>query len=427
MVRQILEIRQICHGYIGWLVAVATLILAGCATNLGGGAPTSSVADTSKEASGSARHRSVKIAMLLPLKGFDQTAAIAKGMKQAGEMALFEKNNPSIQLIVKDDKGTPAGATAAATEALSEGAEIILGPLFAKSVKAIAPIARSAKVPVLAFSNDRTVAGNGIYLMSFLPEPEVERILTHTISTGRRRFAALIPDNAYGRTVGATFNTTVTRLGGQIVVSETYSPKANGMLEPAQRVLGIVKESNQLGAPVDALFLPGGQELLPNLGPHITYASIDTTKTKLIGTGAWEFPNIGRDKAFVGGWYPGPDPRGWQSFSERFAKNFGQAPPRLASLAYDAVSLSISLSANRKGQRFTNQTLTRPSGFSGVDGLVRFNPNGIAQRSLAILEVQKFGSQVVNAAPSTITNNARISSAPAPSSGGLALPFFFSN
>ncbi|MEO1206301.1 MAG: hypothetical protein AAFV45_08210, partial [Pseudomonadota bacterium] len=115
-------------------------------------------------------------------------------------------------------------------------------------------------------------------------------------------------------------------------------------------------------------------------------------------TGAWDYPNIGRDQVFVGGWYASPDPRGWRDFSERFARTFGQAPPRVATLAYDAVNVAIELSNAPKGQRFTRDRLMRPGGFRGVDGPVRFAADGTATRNLAILEVQRFGTTTIQSA-----------------------------
>lgn len=382
-------------------LSALSLGLAACATNLGGPGLTTPNQATEAAALGPSgkSHRPVKIAMLLPLGGFSQSAAVAKSMKQAGEMALFELDNPAIQLIAKDDKGTPEGARAAAQQAIDEGAEIILGPLFSSAVTGAASVARTANVPIIAFSNDRKVAGNGVYLLSYLPESEVERIVTYTISKGKRRFAALIPNGTYGAAIENAFRNTVTRSGGTIVALERYEPGANQMLEPARRVFDIIKQAGQMGSPVEALFLPGGQETLPSLGPQIAYAGLDTSQIKIIGTGAWEFPNIGRDQAFVGGWYPNPDPRGWREFSERFARNFGQAPPRLASLAYDAMSLAITLSSNPSANRYSPATITRASGFNGVDGIVRFTPDGLSSRGLAVLEVQKFGSSVVDPAP----------------------------
>lgn len=382
------------------LGAVAAL-LAACSTPMGP-TPDSTAAITPPGGPATDVKRApVKIALLLPLGGMGKTAAIAKSMKQAAEMALFELNDPSIQLVAKDDGGTAAGARAAARAAVDEGAEVILGPLFADAVKGAAPVARHAGVPVLAFSNNKAVAGHGVYLMSILAEQEANRIVSFAANRGKRRFAALIPDNAYGNAIEPAFRQAVAQAGGRVVIVEKYPATANGMLGPAKRVVEAIKSGEDELAPVDALFLPGGQEALPQIGPVIAYSGIDTSKVKLLGTGAWDFPSIGRDNAFLGGWYPSPDPMAWRSFAERFAKTFGSTPPRIASVAYDAVRMAIGLSASQPGSRFTAADLTRPNGFAGIDGIVRFDQNGLAERGLAVLQVQKFGAAVVDPAPSS--------------------------
>jgi ABC-type branched-subunit amino acid transport system substrate-binding protein len=254
-------------------------------------------------------------------------------------------------------------------------------------------------VPILTFSNDTQAAGKGVYLMSFLAEEEVERVVSFAARQGKRRFAALIPDNAYGNVVEPAFRRSVLAAGGTVVIVERYPPAANGMLGPAKRVVEAIKRADELLNPIDALFLPGGPEALPQIGPVVAYNGLDTRKVKLLGTGAWDFPSIGRDDAFVGGWYPSPDPIAWRAFAERFARTFGNAPPRIASVAYDAVGLAIGLASSPPGARYTVANMTRPHGFTGVDGIVRFGETGLSERGLAVLEVQKFGAAVADPAP----------------------------
>jgi branched-chain amino acid transport system substrate-binding protein len=337
-----------------------------------------------------------KVALLLPTSGMGPTAVLAKGLKQAAELALFDYDRPTIELIVKDDKGTPEGAIAAANEALAEGAEIILGPLFAQSVKAITPLAAKANVPIIAFSSDAAVAAPGVYLMSFQVHQDVERVVGYAASQGRKRFAALVSDDAYGKLTEQAFRASVQRAGGTVSALQVYSAQAsNALVQPAQRLVDALNLAADVGQPVDAVFLPGGPDVLLGLGPLMASANLDTTKIKLLGTGGWDNAGIGRDATFVGGWYPAPDPSGWRAFSERFTKTFGNPPPRIATLAHDAVGVAIALSTNPAGQRYNTATLTRLSGFNGADGAVRFLPSGATERGLAVLEVQKFGVSVI--------------------------------
>jgi len=159
-------------------------------------------------------------------------AGVGTSLKNAAELALSDFKNPNIQLLVKDDGGTPQGAQAGAQAAMDEGAEIILGPLFAQSVRAVAQITRPRNIPVIAFSTDASVASQGVYLLSFLPESDVRRIVEYAASRGKRSFAALIPENAYGAVVQGAFQQEVPRHGGRVVVLEKYPLDPSRLAEP---------------------------------------------------------------------------------------------------------------------------------------------------------------------------------------------------
>src|SRR5689334_8958038 len=127
----------------------------------------------------------VKVGLILPLSAAGNAGVAAQSMKNAAEMALAEFQNPNIQLLIKDDAGSPQGAQQGAQQAVEEGAEIILGPLFALSVPATAQVARAKGIPVIAFSTDSSIAGRGVYLLSFLPESDVNRIIDYSAGIGK--------------------------------------------------------------------------------------------------------------------------------------------------------------------------------------------------------------------------------------------------
>jgi branched-chain amino acid transport system substrate-binding protein len=373
---------------------LCALALAACSS--GGSAPLPALPSPSDPPPSEAKQRLAVVALLVPLTAPGEAGLIGKSLKQAAELALFERDSPNVQLMVKDDRGTPEGARAAAEEAIKNGAALILGPLFAKSVAAAAPVARQANVPVIAFSNDRHVAGNGVYLLGFQVEPEVTRVVGYAAQRGMKRFAALIADDALGRIAGASFRQEVARVGGTIVALQTYPPTANGVLEPMRAISKLIRSAQEGGAPIDTLFVPGGQENLEIIGRLLPQAEIETDKVKLIGTGGMDYPNAGRDAMLVGAWYPGPDPRGWNGFAQGYAKSYAQSPPRIASLAFDAVTLASALAGGPEDRRFTPAELTRAAGFTGVDGAFRLLPNGTTERALAILEVQQFSTGILD-------------------------------
>lgn len=398
-------------------------LLSACAGNPGGGIGATSAlpsgdAGASKPGDEPAAP-AVKAALLLPLSAGIQMSLVAKGLQQAAEMAMFERNIPGFQLVVRDDKGTPSGAAAAAAEAIAGGAEIILGPLFAASVTAVASVARKASVPVIAFSNDPAVGGQGVYLLSYFSSAETTRVVAHAIRQGRRHFAALIPDDALGRDTEPAFRQAVEAGGGRIAVVENYPADLSGMMEPSQRVMEAIQAALDGGLPIDALFLPSSSDNVGRLAAMIRHHKFDTEKVKLILSSGWDNPTALRDPKLAGAWMGAPDPGGWREFSARFGKTHQSSPPRLAALAYDAVTIATAFATQPKNQRYTGPNLARAAGFTGIDGTFRLTSNGPIERSLAVLEIQTQGLVVVDAA-SGFTAASPAAPAPAPSRIGEA-------
>jgi branched-chain amino acid transport system substrate-binding protein len=378
-----------------WLAAlVSTVLLAGCSSNFSVGdlLPTSTPAPTAQPA-GNIGEGKVKVGLILPLSGSGSAGVAATSMRNSAEMALAEFNSPDISLLVKDDGGSASGAQQAAQQALDEGAEIILGPLFALTVGPVGQVARSRGVPVIAFSTDANVAARGVYLLSFLPETDVDRIIGYAATQGRRSFAALVPDNAYGTVVEAAFKQQVARRGGRVVALERYPLDKGQMQGPVRNV------ANAAGKGADAIFIPDGADAVSTVVQTLISSGVDTKRVQLLGTGLWDDAQIFANPTLDGAWYAGPDSTGFRNFSGRYRSRYGQDPVRTASLAYDAVALVAALVKTQGKDRFAESTLTNSSGFTGIDGLFRFRPDGTNQRGLAVMRVSPTGGQVISGPP----------------------------
>ena len=373
------------------LVVIAPALLAGCGSiSLGSFGFGSS--EPAPQATASIGTGQVRAGLILPLSASGNAGVAAQSMKNAAEMALAEFNSPNLQLLVKDDGGTAQGAQQAAQQAIDEGAEIILGPLFAHAVGPVGQVARSRGIPVIAFSTDANVASRGVYLLSFLPESDVDRIVEYSALQGKRSFAAALPDNAYGTVVEAAFRQAVARRGGRVVAIERYPADRQRMQEPVRRIAQAAGQAN-------AIFIPDDPDSVVSVVQMLVASGVEPKRVQLIGTGLWEGSRVFAEPAMHGGWYPAPDPAGYRSFATRYRNRFGQDPIRTATLAYDAVSLVAALVKTQGPQRFSEPVLTSSSGFSGVDGVFRFRPDGTNDRGLAVLRVTPGGGQVISPAP----------------------------
>jgi hypothetical protein len=331
----------------------------------------------------------VKVGLILPLSAGGNAGAAAQSMKNAAELALSEFLNPNLQLLIKDDAGSAQGAQQSAQQAIDEGAELILGPLFASSVPATAQAARSKGISVIAFSTDSSVAGRGVYLFSFLPESDVNRIVEYAASIGKRSFAAMLPENAYGNVVEAAFKQAVPRRGGRIAAFERYG---------ADRASAARNVAQALGQ-ADALFLADDGDAVVTVADALAAAGANLQNIQLLGTGLWDNPHVFSSSRLQGGLFAAPDPTGFKSFARRYRGKYGTEPVRTATLSYDAVALTAALSRTQGGQRFTADVLQNPSGFAGIDGLFRFRADGTNERGLAVMRVSSGGAAIAAASP----------------------------
>ncbi len=340
-----------------------------------------------------------RVVLLLPLSASGQVGAIARAMKKSAELAMIDAGNPGITLVTKDTRGTTGGAQMAAQAAISEGARLILGPFLASSVKAVKPVASSAGVPVIAFSSQSSTAGGGVYLMSFLPEEEVDNVVRHAVKSGKRNIAAFIPRTAYGSVVARALYESAKRHGASIAAEERYVATATGISAPAARMAAkIASPANK----IDALFFPGSPNMVGAAGKVFAAGGVTASSVQLLGTGQWDSAAIRTKPLAIGGWYAGVAPSLVRYFSNHYSKTYGSTPPRIASLAYDATSLAIALG---RGGGFSHSAIADSEGYQGMNGLFRFRPNGRIQRGLSILQVTETGPQVVAPAPTRFSGS----------------------
>lgn len=387
-----------------------------------------------------------RVAILLPFSASAGAARTeAENILNAAELALFERAGDDVLLLPKDTGGTPAGARGAAEAALADGAELILGPLFAGAVAAAGEVAAPAGVPVIAFSSDATVAGEGVYLLSFPPDEEVRRVTEFALERGATRFAFAGPANAYGQVAYSAYRDVIAQALGEeplpelalveLPLPEDAPEDAEPELEEREFATGLVAEAFYDGgvsamteaaarlastgverldpaeaalmsgadwtpspaSPFQVLLLPERGDQLRMLAPVMLYEDVDPLLVKFIGTGQWRDPALAREPALAHGWFAGPDPAARARFEQTYDSVFGATPSRLAGLGYDAASLAALMAA--EGEGFSGERLNDEEGFLGVDGLFRFREDGTIERGLAVYTVRSSGFRMLDPAP----------------------------
>ena len=343
----------------------------------------------------------VRVAMILPLSGDASLTSVGTSMANGARLAMeFIAQNPSvsenISLTIKDSGGDDGTAAARASEAVTEGASLIIGPLRAEAVLSAGATARAAGVPLIGFSNNTGAASPGVYLLNVLPETEVRRSLAYAQSQGRRSFAAIISDTAYGKIQEGAFRQAAADLGLQVRAIYNYTPGESGEAQARQAVEQVLPLL-QTGT-VDALFIPD-RATAPSFGVLFEAAAIDRTTLTIIGSIDWQGDlQISQTPYLVGAIYPSVDPAGLAALKPEYEAKFGTTPHPLVTNAYTAVLLANSPALSQAVPPYGRAQLAGPAGFRGRDGQFRFLPDGRSEFALTMNQVVIGGAQQIDAA-----------------------------
>lgn len=324
----------------------------------------------------------VKVALLLPLSG--DKAALGKSFLDAAQMAVMDMGGEGFELMPKDSGAEPAQAARAAAEAASNGATLIVGPVFGAAIPAVRQAAPA--LPVLALSNDWTMAGGNAYVMGFNPAEQARRIANFAAERNLQNIAVLVPSSVYGEVTLDALQ------AGPVRISSVHRYQKNR--ESIDKAVAEIAAKIDM---IDAIFIPDGGGVLAGISESLTKNGISAKKKPILGTGLWDEEDVTKSVALIGGYYAAPDPAARQKFVARYQKNYGRTPPRLATLAYDTTALAAVLAAQRRG--YDEAALTNPSGFVGLDGIFRITSGHIAERGLAVMQVTAGGPKVVDQAP----------------------------
>jgi branched-chain amino acid transport system substrate-binding protein len=327
-----------------------------------------------------------RVAVLVPLTGAN--AGVGRSIANAANLALLDTGGERIRITIYD---TAKGAQAAANEALAQGNGLFLGPLLAEDVQAVAPIARRARVPVIAFSNDVTIAGNGVYVMGFNPSQSIERVVGYARAQGLERFAGLIPAGDYGQRASRALIGSVEKAGGRMVAMQTFERS------PASLRSAVTRLNGQSG--YDAVLIADNARIAVQAAPMIRAGA--SRGARILGTELWKTEsNLAAQAPLRGAWFASVPDTMFNQLRTRYRARYGVTPYRLASLGYDSVLLTVRAARDwRLGRVFPEAALRNSEGFTGVDGAFRFGRDGVAERALEVQQINANGVTAVSPAP----------------------------
>lgn len=347
------------------------------------------------DAGGPATGDGVQVALLVPGgSGNASDQILADSLVNAARMAVADLGGVAIDLRVYQTGGSPDAARNLAIQAADEGAQVILGPVYAAEANAVGVAMAGRGISVLAFSNNTAIAGGNVFVLGPTFENSARRVASYAVRAGKSRILIVSDQNTAGEAGRAAIQKGVAAVGGSVVGVASYEFSQSGVSAAAP---GIVQKVRETGA--NALFLTADTAgALPLLSQMLVDAGLDRAATKYLGLTRWDIPSQTLSlPALQGSWFALPDPGMYAQFQSRYQGAYASPPHPIAGLAYDGIAAIGALAKQRRD--LSPGSLTQSAGFLGVSGIFRLLPDGSNERGLAIAEIRQNQVVVIDPAP----------------------------
>ncbi|MFT4716000.1 MAG: hypothetical protein ACI861_002100 [Paracoccaceae bacterium] len=339
----------------------------------------------------------VPVALLIPFGSEESSNDIlATSLQNAAQLAVSDLGDVKIDLRVYPTNGTAAGASDAASQAVSEGAKILLGPVFADAANAAGAAVSAAGVSVLSFSNNTDVAGGNVFVLGHTFENTADRMVSYAASKGLGNVLVVHANNLTGEVGRKSVEAAALDAGATYTGSASYEFSQQGVISAVRDIAEQVRETDTNAI----IFASDTAGALPILAQLLPENGIKPDEIQFMGLTRWDVPTQTLSlTGLQGGWFALPDPSLSGSFKDRYTQAYGQPPHPLAGIAYDGVAAIGALISNGSSDALSRENLTQPSGFAGVNGVFRLLPDGTNERAMAVVEIENNQVKVIDPAP----------------------------
>jgi ABC-type branched-subunit amino acid transport system substrate-binding protein len=338
----------------------------------------------------------VAVALLVPRGGSASDDLLARNLENAARLAIRDLDGVQIDLRVYGTAGQASMAATAAAQAVSDGAKIIIGPVYGEAANAAGVAVAASGVNVLSFSNNTTVAGGNVFVLGPTFDTAANRLVSYAKRSGKDRIVVLHANDIGGQLARNAIQRAISANGATLSGDVDYALSQEGVRAAIPRVRAAIEASD-----ANALFLTANSATaLPLLADMLPSAGISNASTQYLGLSRWDIPaQTLAIPGVQGGWFALPDPGASAAFASRYTAAYGDRPLDIAGLAFDGVAAVASLVKSGKANALTGASLTQGAGFRGASGIFRLRADGTNERGLAVATIRNNQVVLLEAAP----------------------------
>ena len=196
--------------------------LAACdPTTLSGIGNSSLSVDTSKP---------IAVALLVPRgSGSASDDLLAQSLENAARLAMRDLGDVKIDLRIYGTAGNAQTAATQASLAVSDGAQIILGPVYAEAANAVAVAVAGHNVNILSFSNNTTIAGGNVFVLGQTFQNTANCMISFAKSQGKNRIVIAHANDVAGQLGRNAIQSAITASGVTLAGSVDYPLSQDGV------------------------------------------------------------------------------------------------------------------------------------------------------------------------------------------------------
>lgn len=338
--------------------------------------------------------QTVQVAMLLPLSGGGGDALLARSLENAARLAAAEvAGGATIEITVYDTAGHAATAATRAQEAVSAGADVIVGPVRSDAAAAVGVAVANSNIAVLSFSNNTEIAGGNVMVLGYTFENTANRIVGYAARQGRGNIVLVHASNLAGEVARDAVRSAAARTGATITATIPYEFSQVGVIN----VVGDVTSAVRSGGANAVLLTSDSAGALPLFAQLLPENGLNTSAVQMMGLTRWDIPPATLQfSGLQGGWFTLPDGSAAAGFNARYAANYGTPPHALGGLGYDAIRAVAQAAASG---RLGPADLVATGQVDGAGGAFRFLPDGTIERALAVAQIVNQQVSVIDPAP----------------------------
>ena len=338
----------------------------------------------------------VPVALLIPRGGTAGDNLLAQELENAARLAIRDLGGVQIDLRVYGTGGNAAMAGTAAAQAVTEGAQVIIGPLYGEAANAAGNAVASQGVNVLSFSNNPSIAGGNVFVLGQGFGDTANRLVRYAKASGKNNILTLHSEDLAGQLGRDAIARAITANRANSAGTIGYAQSQEAVIAAVPRVKAAVSENG-----ADAIFLTtSSATALPLFAQLLPEAGISVGSTQYIGLTRWDIPPQTLSLPGVqGGWFALPDPTATAAFSQRYSAAYGKTPGPIAGLAFDGIAAVGALVKSGRDDALSASRLTQGAGFRGASGVFRLKSDGTTERGLAIATIRNQSVVIIDPAP----------------------------